>query len=550
MSYLALYRKYRPQTFDEVVGQNHVVVTIKNALASGRISHAYLFCGTRGTGKTTMAKILAKTLNCLNLENGEPCNKCEHCIRINEGSYMDILEIDAASNRGIDEIRELREKIKLSPAEGSYKVYIIDEVHMLTPEAFNALLKTLEEPPEHAVFILATTEPHKIPMTIISRCQRYDFHRIALGDIVGRLKLVIDEGGYQADDEALYLIAKMAAGGLRDALGMLDQCLSSSNEILSTARVADIIGVAEDEFLYEWVERIRLGQTAKALLELQDALQRGKQAGQLLRDLIQYFRDLLILQLGEGSMDLVSTTKEQALLMRSQGEAIGRNKILAMVEQLAPLQNKMKYEGDGQLLLEVEVIKLSRRFDEEIPAPDKAPAVRQESKLESPEVIPVKAEAPKTESEGAKKTQLKIEKPQAEPAVAIPAKQEQPTSEMLNTNQELSIDVEGLWEKVLEQLKEQREITTLAFVKEGTPKMKDGKLVLSFPISYEFHKKNAEKLENRRKVEECIQKTSGQKCAVVCTLEELEAEEKVETSDIVNTVKRIFGEDKIIIMED
>ena len=547
MSYLALYRKYRPQTFDEVVGQNHVVVTIKNALASGRTSHAYLFCGTRGTGKTTMAKILAKTLNCLNLENGEPCNKCEHCVRINEGSYMDILEIDAASNRGIDEIRELREKIKLSPAEGSYKVYIIDEVHMLTPEAFNALLKTLEEPPEHAVFILATTEPHKIPMTIISRCQRYDFHRIALEDIVGRLKLVIDEGGYQAEDEALHLIAKMAAGGLRDALGMLDQCLSSSSEMLSTARVADIIGVSEDEFLYEWVERIRLGQTAKALLALQDALQRGKQAGQLLRDLIQYFRDLLILQLGEGSMDLVSTTKEQALLMQAQGETIGRDKILAMVEQLAPLQNKMKYEGDGQLLLEVEVIKLSRRFDEEIPVPDKVPARKQESKLE---VIPVKAEAPKTESEGVKKTQPELKKTQAEPAVAIPAKEEQPASEMLNTNQELSADVEDLWEKVLEQLKEQREITTLAFVKEGTPKMKDGRLVLCFPASYEFHKKNAEKPENRKKVEACIQKTSGQKCAVVCTLEETEAEEKVETSDIVNTVKRIFGEDKIIIMED
>lgn len=544
MSYLALYRKYRPQTFGEVVGQNHVVATIKNALASGRISHAYLFCGTRGTGKTTMAKLLAKTLNCLNLKDGEPCNKCEHCVRINEGSFMDILEIDAASNRGIDEIRELREKIKLSPAEGSYKVYIIDEVHMLTPEAFNALLKTLEEPPEHAVFILATTEPHKIPMTILSRCQRYDFHRIALEEIVGRLKLVIDEGGYQAEEEALRLIAKMAAGGLRDALGMLDQCLSAS-ESLSTSRVADIIGIAEDEFLHLWVEYIRLGQTAKALLALQDALQRGKQAGQLLRDLIQYFRDLLILQLGEGSMDLVSTTNEQALLMRSQGESVGRNNILTMVEQLAPLQNKMKYEGDGQLLLEVEVIKLSRLFEVSMATiVEPKPVVAEERVVEKKSLV-----APKEESFPKERVAAIVEeKPASEP---VEVTEEEVLQVSTVVPEATSIDVDGLWNQVLQSLKEQKEIITLAFVKEGTPKIEKGRLVLRFPKAYEFHKGNAEKPEHKKIVEECLMAASGSQCALVCVLEEEAVQkEEMNTSDIVNTVKRIFGEDKIIIMED
>ncbi len=549
MSYLALYRKYRPQTFGEVVGQNHVVATIKNALASGRISHAYLFCGTRGTGKTTMAKLLAKTLNCLDLKDGEPCNKCEHCVRINEGSFMDILEIDAASNRGIDEIRELREKIKLTPAEGSYKVYIIDEVHMLTPEAFNALLKTLEEPPAHAVFILATTEPHKIPMTILSRCQRYDFHRIALEEIVGRLRLVIEEGGFQAEDEALRLIAKMAAGGLRDALGMLDQCLSASEESLSTARVADIIGIAEDEFLYEWVEHIRSGQTAKALLALQGALQRGKQAGQLLRDLIQYFRDLLILQLGDGSMDLVSTTSEQALRMRSQGEAVGRNKILTMVEQLAPLQNKMKYEGDGQLLLEVEVIKLSRLFDVSAATiAEPKPVIVEERVVEITAPVALKDDNVVEERVAAIVEDKPAPAPvQAEPEIVTPAE----TATPILTPTVASVDVDDLWSKVLQSLKEQKDITTLAFVKEGTPKLEKGRLILRFSKAYEFHKGNAEKPQHKKKVEECLMAASGSKCALVCTLEEdAVQEEKMETSDIVNTVKRIFGEDKIIIMED
>jgi DNA polymerase-3 subunit gamma/tau len=458
---------------------------------------------------------------------------------------MDILEIDAASNRGIDEIRELREKIKLSPAEGSYKVYIIDEVHMLTPEAFNALLKTLEEPPEHAVFILATTEPHKIPMTILSRCQRYDFHRIALEEIVGRLKLVIDEGGYQAEEEALRLIAKMAAGGLRDALGMLDQCLSASEESLSTSRVADIIGIAEDEFLHVWVEYIRLGQTAKALLALQDALQRGKQAGQLLRDLIQYFRDLLILQLGEGSMDLVSTTSEQALLMRSQGESIGRDSILTMVEQLAPLQNKMKYEGDGQLLLEVEVIKLSRLFEvSKATIVEPKPVVAEERVVEKKSPV-----APKEESFSKERVAAIVEeKPVSEP---VEVSEEEVPQVSTVVPEATTIDVDGLWNQVLQSLKEQKEITTLAFVKEGTPKIEKGRLILRFPKAYEFHKGNAEKPEHKKIVEECLMAAGGSKCALICVLEEETVQkEEMNTSDIVNTVKRIFGEDKIIIMED
>ncbi|MDD4679967.1 MAG: DNA polymerase III subunit gamma/tau, partial [Clostridia bacterium] len=292
--YTALYRQWRPDTFKDVVGQDTIIRTLTNQLSSGHIAHAYLFCGSRGTGKTSTAKIFARAINCMTPTEYGPCGECEVCENLSSDSNMDILEIDAASNNGVDEIRDLREKVRFPPAFGKFKVYIIDEVHMLSIGAFNALLKTLEEPPSHAVFILATTEPHKLPATILSRCQRFDFKRISQKVIVGRMRNICDSMNIMVENEGLHTIARWAEGGMRDALSLLDQIIGFSGNQITNDDIINIIGTADQSFLFQTTDDILTGNLQGMLQKINQLLDEGKALNIFTRDLLQHIRNLLI----------------------------------------------------------------------------------------------------------------------------------------------------------------------------------------------------------------------------------------------------------------
>ena len=357
MAYVALYRKWRPQGFDSLVGQEAVRTALTNALETGRIAHAYLFAGPRGTGKTSTAKILAKAVNCEHGPTPNPCNKCQNCVRINDGTSMDVFEIDAASNRGIDEIRDLREKVAFAPVNGRYKVYIIDEVHMLTTEAFNALLKTLEEPPPHVIFILATTEPHKIPATIHSRCQRFDFKRVTDSDIVKRLREVADGSGIAADDDALQLIAVQADGGMRDALSLLDQCGVMAKRV-SAETVRSVLGIVGREALRELVKAVGEGNVPKSLELLEALLAGGKDVKQIITELAEYLRAVLLYKASPDYREIYLTdTKEAIAAMEG---LFSTDRLMAAQERLHQCMLELRQSVRGRIAAEMCLFDLCR----------------------------------------------------------------------------------------------------------------------------------------------------------------------------------------------
>lgn len=355
--YQVLYRKWRPKVFSDVVGQPQVTITLKNELKSGRVAHAYLFTGSRGTGKTTCAKILAKAINCLNLNNGDPCGECEICKSIDNGSIMDIVEIDAASNNGVENIRNLREEASFTPALAKYRVYIIDEVHMLSVGAFNALLKTLEEPPKHVVFILATTEIHKIPATILSRCQRFDFNRIPPENISERLKFVAESENVSITDDAALLIAKISDGALRDALSLLDQCMGRGKNITSDI-VGQVAGLADREYLHNLFNAVR-EKDSKSALELIDSLYSSSMDMiRLCDELIDYYRDIMLIKTMGSAKDIIVVSQDEYEKLQTQADSVSLEEIIHVMDVLQETSDKIHRGINRKIEMEMSFIKL------------------------------------------------------------------------------------------------------------------------------------------------------------------------------------------------
>lgn len=361
MSYTALYRKFRPQKFEDVKGQDHIVTTLKNQIKADRIGHAYLFCGTRGTGKTTAAKIFAKAVNCENPVDGSPCGKCAICKTIADGSSMNVIEIDAASNNGVDNIRQIREEVAYRPTQGKYKVYIIDEVHMLSAGAFNALLKTLEEPPSYVIFILATTEVHKIPITILSRCQRYDFHRISNDTIANRLMDLMEEEQVNAEERAIRYVAKAGDGSMRDALSLLDQCIAFHlGETLTYENVLEVLGAVDTEIFSKLFRKIIHKDITGAIGILDTLVDEGRELGQMVNDFTWYLRNLLLMQSSDDMEAVLDMSKENMEALKEETQLVKPQVLMRYIRIFSELGNQLKYATQKRILVEIAIIKLCK----------------------------------------------------------------------------------------------------------------------------------------------------------------------------------------------
>ena len=360
MSYTALYRKWRPTSFEEVRGQDHIVKTLKNQINSGRIGHAYLFCGTRGTGKTSIAKIFARAVNCEHPVDGSPCGECSMCRQIAEGASLNVVEIDAASNNGVENIRDIREQVQYPPTDGRYRVYIIDEVHMLSIGAFNALLKTLEEPPSYVIFILATTEVHKIPITILSRCQRYDFKRISIDTIAGRLAELTQAEQIDVDDRALRYVARAADGSMRDALSLLDQCVAFHfGEKLTYDNVLEVLGAVDNRVFRKLFQAVLASDTKACIREIEEMIIQGRDLSQLVNDFVWYMRNLLIAKTTDEPGDMLDMSEENLAVLKEEAAGVDTETLMRYIRIFSELSGQLRYASQKRILVEIAFIKLT-----------------------------------------------------------------------------------------------------------------------------------------------------------------------------------------------
>lgn len=500
----SLYRKYRPQTFEDVVGQEHVTRTLQNSVRANHLAHAYLFCGPRGTGKTTSARLLAKALNCEKGPTDKPCCQCDFCLRVqNNQPLMDLIEIDAASHTGVDNVRDvIVDRAGFAPAEGRYKVYIVDEVHMLSTSAFNALLKTLEEPPKHVVFVLATTDVHRVPPTITSRCQRFDFKRVTAKDNVERLRYVAKQEKIKIDDAALIAIARAADGAMRDALGLLEQLSAFGSDNITEEEVHAVLGTVAKDLLLNVTDAIARRDTAEALELLHDAINDGKSVPQLVHSLCDHFRDLLFLSVGYQGDNILGSADQNRY--NDQATALGKARIAQIIDFFCQAEKDMKWNPEHRLVAELALFKATMDW-QAAPTVVAQAAVAQASSPQAPATAAARPPQVTTPSEFVP-APIVTTQPEPEPQVQ-PAAPESVSG---------SDDLRDRWSDVLQKLRRRLGVPLVALLQEAEPSIEDNAIILRF--TKQFHHDKVRDESKRRFVEEVLSEFFGERRAVRCEM--------------------------------
>jgi DNA polymerase III, subunit gamma and tau len=533
LAYTALYRKWRPKTFDDIIGQEHVTTTLKNQIANDRIAHAYLLCGTRGTGKTSTAKVMAKALNCLNPKDGNPCNECEMCKKISQGLAIDVTELDAASNNGIDKIRDIIDDTKYPPQEGKYKIYIMDEVHMLSMVAVNAFLKTLEEPPQNVIFILATTDPQRLPITILSRCQRFDFKRISIKDLTERLRTIVTAQGVLADDKSLDLIARVSDGAARDALSILDQAISMGDGSVNYDNLVEMLGLVTNEYLFDITSAIIEKNVEKAMVVIEKVVFAGKDMYLFIKDLIEHYRNLLMLKVTSNPQEVLDMSLENIKLLDEQSKRIRVEEIMRDIRILQEAEGNAKLSKQARLYLELAAIKMCKI---EYDTSNEVILTRINKLEEAIKNGSIKVVQGNKTEPVQKNNNLRNNVANSGNNIEKKPKTQEKNSSLENSNslgKSKTSDVQRAWKDILETFKSRRAMIIFASIVTGkVVDCTDGIVTIKYDAQYSFNKQRLEKPENIKVINEVFSEVMRENLKVRFIVDG-ENEERKSTEDLI-----------------